>query len=311
MKKLRRLSTALWLAMLIALMSGTAVFAASINLRVLTLTEGYSYQLKMKGVKKAKVKWRSTNKKVASVTKNGKVTGKTAGNATIIAKVGKKNYKCAVKVQPKQTTTVTVTKKVQVGGGGAAAATNNSTANSSSTASTASTASTNVKNKSQALTPAALNNGLSAEESAVLSTLLSFKSKYPEGMNFTNAIYYKWKGGIYRGGYGCAAFCFELSDAAFGGNTSVMHYNWDDIRVGDILRVDYNTHSVIVLKSDSSGVTVAEANYNNSVHWGRIIPKSELLETGTNIITRYDTETYTDEEAYEYGAHLPDLMDYK
>ena len=288
MKKLHRLCAAVWLAMILAILAGSTVFGAGISLKKLTLTEGYSYQLKMKGTGKAKVKWKSSNTRVATVNKKGKVSGKSAGNATISATVGKKTYKCAVKVQAMQTITVTTTKKVSTGA-----------------------VTTTTKNPTVNTTPETMSSGLSAEENAVLSKLLSFKKKYPEGMYFTNAKYYAWAGGIYRGGYGCAAFCFELSDAAFGGNSSEMHYDWGDIRVGDILRVDYNTHSVIVLKSDTSGVTVAEANYNDSVHWGRRIPMSELRKTGTNIITRYDTTSYDVEEAMARGAKLPDLMDYK
>ena len=45
------------------------------------------------------VKWSSSNKKVAKVSKTGKVTGKKAGKATIKAKVGSKTYKCKVTVK--------------------------------------------------------------------------------------------------------------------------------------------------------------------------------------------------------------------
>ena len=49
--------------------------------------------------KTSKVKWSSSNKKVAKVSKTGKVTGKNAGKATITAKVGSKTYKCKVTVK--------------------------------------------------------------------------------------------------------------------------------------------------------------------------------------------------------------------
>ena len=118
-------------------------------------------------------------------------------------------------------------------------------------------------------------------------------------MRFTNADYRDWVGGIYRGGYGCAGFVFELSDAAYrkaynvpAGTLPPMAKmrttNMTDLRPGDIIRLDYNTHSVIVLRVAKSYVEVAEANYNKSVHWGRIITFAEILQTGTNIITRYD-----------------------
>lgn len=43
-------------------------------------------------------RWTSSNTKVATVTKSGKVTGKSKGTATITAKVGKTTYKCKVTV---------------------------------------------------------------------------------------------------------------------------------------------------------------------------------------------------------------------
>ncbi len=73
--------------------------AAKIKLskKSVTITKGKSVTLKLKGTKK-KPKWSSSNKKVATVSKKGKVTGKKAGNAKITAKVGKKKYVCKVKV---------------------------------------------------------------------------------------------------------------------------------------------------------------------------------------------------------------------
>ncbi len=58
--------------------------------------------LKLKNNKK-KVKWTTSNKKIATVSKKGKVKGKKAGKVTITAKVGKKKYKCKVTVKKKAT----------------------------------------------------------------------------------------------------------------------------------------------------------------------------------------------------------------
>lgn len=57
-----------------------------------------SYQLKVKGTSK-KVIWKSSNKKVAIVSKKGKVTGKKKGTAVITAKVSGRTYKCKVTVK--------------------------------------------------------------------------------------------------------------------------------------------------------------------------------------------------------------------
>ena len=70
----------------------------SISKTKLTLIEGKSATLSVKGTKKT-VKWSSSKKTVATVTSKGKVTAVKAGKATIKAKVAKKTYKCAVTVK--------------------------------------------------------------------------------------------------------------------------------------------------------------------------------------------------------------------
>jgi len=86
-------------AMLIAVMMLpiTASAAVKLNKKSVTLDIGKTVQLKIKGTK-SKVKWSSTNKNVATVSKKGKVSAKSAGNATIKAKVGTKTLKCKVTV---------------------------------------------------------------------------------------------------------------------------------------------------------------------------------------------------------------------
>jgi expansin (peptidoglycan-binding protein) len=78
----------------------TAQAKAALNKKNVTLTVGKSVTLKMKGTKK-KVKWSTSNKKVATVSAKGKVKAKKAGKATITAKLGKKKYKCKVVVLKK------------------------------------------------------------------------------------------------------------------------------------------------------------------------------------------------------------------
>lgn len=69
-----------------------------INKKKATIYKGTTVQLKIQGTKK-KVTWTSGNKKVATVTKNGKVIGKKAGTTTIKGKVNGKTYKCKVTVK--------------------------------------------------------------------------------------------------------------------------------------------------------------------------------------------------------------------
>lgn len=67
--------------------------------------------LKLAGVK-GKVKWLTSNKKVATVSANGIVKGVKAGTAKITAKVGKKKYTCKITVKAvKKTTAKKNTKK--------------------------------------------------------------------------------------------------------------------------------------------------------------------------------------------------------
>ena len=117
--------------------------------------------------------------------------------------------------------------------------------------------------------------------------LLSLKSKYPEGMSWTNENnYYYWEAAnLY--GYGCVALVGELSDKVFGKYAPVKtHKNFDKIKVGDHVRIG-NCHSVIVLKKSDNSVTVVERNYNASVHWNRVITKRELKQSGFHVDTRY------------------------
>lgn len=70
-----------------------------------TITEGKSFRLKAKGkAAKGRLKWRSSNKKIASVTAKGKVTAKKTGKVKITVQSVKKSSLKAV-------CTVTVKKK--------------------------------------------------------------------------------------------------------------------------------------------------------------------------------------------------------
>lgn len=114
----------------------------------------------------------------------------------------------------------------------------------------------------------------------------------------TNQDAYWFKGGSVKGasgGVGCAAFVFILSDAAFGSLPARTidngGFTYEQIKVGDILRVN-NSHFVIVMQKSAGGVTVAEGNYNKSVHWGRAMGKNEVMAANF-IVTRYP-EGYVD-----------------
>lgn len=66
----------------------------------LLLVEKATKQLKVKGISE-KVTWESTNPKVLTISKNGKIKAKKKGNAVIIASVGTGKLGCAVSVVTK------------------------------------------------------------------------------------------------------------------------------------------------------------------------------------------------------------------
>ena len=76
------------------------VLATSIklNAKKKTIYKGKTAILKLSGTKK-KVKWSSSNKKIATISSKGKVTAKKAGKCTMTAKVSGKKYKCIVTVK--------------------------------------------------------------------------------------------------------------------------------------------------------------------------------------------------------------------
>lgn len=127
-----------------------------------------------------------------------------------------------------------------------------------------------------------------AAQQHAYQAIIALKDQYPEGMPWTNDNYYTWNGGLYSGGYGCAGFAFLLSDAAFGDQPARMltEFAFSDVSVGDILRVNDDTHSVVVLEVHGDHVVITEGNFNNSVHWGRTLTAQEVL-AADNLITRY------------------------
>jgi len=74
-----------------------AAGAVKLNKKKIVLELEDTYQLKVKNTTK-KVKWSSSDKKIVKVNKNGKLTPKGVGTATVTAKAGGKKYKCKVTV---------------------------------------------------------------------------------------------------------------------------------------------------------------------------------------------------------------------
>ena len=96
------------LMMIFSVFPATQVNAATkpkLSKTKITMTVGQSKKLKVKGISKKRakrIKWKSSKKKVVTVTKTGKLKARKAGKATITAKVGKKKLKCKVVVKRKR-----------------------------------------------------------------------------------------------------------------------------------------------------------------------------------------------------------------
>ena len=139
----------------------------------------------------------------------------------------------------------------------------------------------------------------------VYDKIIALKTDYPEGKSWTNDNTYVWEGNVlsiimpnvtaFTGG-GCAGFAMLASDAAFGDLPAYKYTDVSKVRVGDILRLDNDNHSVIVLTVSGKKITVAEGNFNSSIHWGREI--EDVTNAGFVYgYTRYDDpENYTPEE---------------
>ena len=117
-----------------------------------------------------------------------------------------------------------------------------------------------------------------------------YMTGYSEGTPWTNDIPYRrddpylnhvefdgWPAGCY-GGVGCFGFMMDMMEYASNYEYPIRliygtYDNLPEIRVGDGIRLDNNGHSVVVLEVHPDGhtVTVAEGNFNSTVHWGRII----------------------------------------
>lgn len=102
MKKRKIIALIIMMALIVCnFPSSKASAAVKLSATSKTLYVGQSTTLKVTGTKK-KVKWISTNKKVATVTQKGKVTAKKKGNAAIKARVADSIFKCKIKIKDKE-----------------------------------------------------------------------------------------------------------------------------------------------------------------------------------------------------------------
>lgn len=151
-----------------------------------------------------------------------------------------------------------------------------------------------------------------AEKSVYKKMVAAKKKTLPEGKKWTNSTKYSslitedyFPIPFPMNGSGCLAFALKLSDIGFGINGSNASskplkpirkkLKKVTIRVGDILRINNDTHSVVVVAvlSDKTGkktrkaYVLAEGNYNGRIHWGRVLTRSEINDGLTEIWTRW------------------------
>ncbi len=104
MNKKRKIVSILILLLMTMLLASTANAASKkikLNKKKATIYVNSTLQLKLKKAKASKVKWSSSKKAVATVSKKGKVVAKKAGKTTITAKYKGKKYKCKITVKAK------------------------------------------------------------------------------------------------------------------------------------------------------------------------------------------------------------------
>lgn len=94
----------------------------------------------------------------------------------------------------------------------------------------------------------------------------------------------------------CMGFANKLAYDVFGDTTwtqisSPTTAQIADIRIGDIVRLDYNSHSVFVIARTGNNIMVGEANYPNGcrINWGRIIDLSTANVTYYERAANYAT----------------------
>ena len=172
------------------------------------------------------------------------------------------------------------------------AATTTTTTAAATTTTTAATTTTTTAATTTTTAATQAPSAPSFDAASIYQTLISFKSKYPEGTSWTNEnrsykSYTAFTQYSYYEGRGCEAFALELSDTVFGAQPVREHHDIYSIRAGDIVRINNDTHSVIVLEVNSDGIVIAEGNYNSSVHWERTLSFTELQSITTYIWTRY------------------------
>ena len=124
----------------------------------------------------------------------------------------------------------------------------------------------------------------SVADNQVYNKIMAMKAKYPQGMAWTDNNYDRPGGS----NTGCYAFSMILMNNAFGDKRDERKYtNFNEIRIGDMVRVNKNTHSMTVIAKDNNQFTFAEGNWGGKINWGRTMTIAELKDSFDYGLTSY------------------------
>lgn len=150
---------------------------------------------------------------------------------------------------------------------------------------------------------------ISITEEEACEAIWTLASDYPEGMIWTNDTPPAYWSNIYidnvhQGGCGCHGFALIVSDKVFDHNPARRYEDYTQLRVGDVLRINNDTHTVVVLENhlEEGYIVVTEGNYAGTVHWGRRISKSTLDNGFVYGISRYVDDNR--EQVWEFAKRM-------
>lgn len=111
-------------------------------------------------------------------------------------------------------------------------------------------------------------------------------NKY-EGATNIAFSHYRW----YELGTQCLGFASLISDCIFGADAPVHSFSdFKQVRVGDHVRMNNDTHSAIVIEKGTDYILVVECNADYKtcqITWGRKITEATLNATNSWYVTRY------------------------
>lgn len=98
---------------------------------------------------------------------------------------------------------------------------------------------------------------------------------------------------LYPSAMQCLGFASMISDSIFGQGAPIrIHQNWDELKIGDMIRLIQTGHAVIVTSIDRTNETIQVAECNRdfntcTIHWGRTVTKQQVESEPYDIVTRY------------------------